>query len=91
MGGVISALNFMHEELRLVHADVKPHNMLVNDSMTRIWLADFGTSGGESLIFFHTYRLPVYRTTSLLETAVNVNVFDKVYLARSAFRRPVEL
>lgn len=69
MVGVISALDFMHEELRLVHADVKPHNMLVNVGMTRIWLADFGMSGGELLMTFQKCRLySIYSLALLLAT-----------------------
>lgn len=50
MGHAISALNFMHEQKRLVHGDFKPQNILINNDMSHTWLADFGAAGGELLL-----------------------------------------
>ncbi|CAM9696672.1 unnamed protein product, partial [Sphacelaria rigidula] len=44
MGHAISALNFMHEQKRLVHGDFKPQNILINNDMSHTWLADFGAA-----------------------------------------------
>ena len=41
---VVSALEYLHQELRVIHRDVKPSNILVNDSGD-IKLCDFGVSG----------------------------------------------
>lgn len=41
---VVSALNYLHSHLRVIHRDVKPSNILINRS-GQVKMCDFGISG----------------------------------------------
>lgn len=41
---VVSALHYLHTQLRVIHRDVKPSNILINRS-GQVKICDFGISG----------------------------------------------
>ena len=41
---VVSALHYLHSQLKVIHRDVKPSNMLINQNGV-IKMCDFGISG----------------------------------------------
>lgn len=41
---VVSALHYLHSQLKVIHRDVKPCNMLI-DRTGRVKICDFGISG----------------------------------------------
>lgn len=44
LAGAARGLHYLHSELKLIHGDVKPENLLVTDGFV-IKVADFGMSG----------------------------------------------
>lgn len=41
---VVSALKYLHSELKVIHRDVKPSNILIN-RQGQVKICDFGISG----------------------------------------------
>jgi len=43
MKGLVHGIRFLHEELRLVHGDIKPENLILSGKPWQLQLIDFGT------------------------------------------------
>ena len=58
-GNILSAIDYIHRDLHIVHRDIKPQNLLVN-SKGEVKLSDFGVSGklentiGQAITFVGT-------------------------------------
>jgi len=48
---VVSALHYLHAQLKVIHRDVKPSNILINRA-GQVKICDFGISGGHCNCFF---------------------------------------
>lgn len=49
---VVSALHYLHAQLKVIHRDVKPSNILINRS-GQVKICDFGISGKRCVLLLY--------------------------------------